>query len=75
MSKDADTFVTFHTIYTDPERDVVLPGTLAEKLATRPDYLPGLVRIATKPELKEYNAIIKDKGPEAAKAWLTEQWA
>ena len=75
MSKQAEAFEVFHTIHTDPERAVILPGNLAEKLATRSDYINGPVRIATAKEIKKYNAIIKAKGPEAAKHWLTEQWA
>lgn len=70
-----ETFITFHTIYTDPDEQPILPGNLAEKLATREDYLPGPVRHATATELKQYNAILKDKGTEAAKQWLTDQWA
>ncbi len=72
---DSETFEVFHTIYTDPEKQPILPGNIAEKLATREDYLPGSVRHATQAELKQYNAILKDKGTEAAKQWLTDLWA
>jgi len=75
VSKEVEAFEIFHTIHTDPERAVILPGNLAEKLATRPDYMNGPVRIATAKEIAKYNAIIKAKGPEAAKDWLTDQWA
>ncbi len=59
----------------DPEKQPLLPGNIAEKLATRSDYLAGAVQIATTSELKKYNAILVDKGTEAAKQWLTELWA
>ena len=72
---DHETFEVFHTIYTDPEKQPILPGNIAVGLATRADYLPGPVRTATKAELKKYNAILVDKGTEAAKQWLTDQWA
>ena len=72
---DHETFEVFHTIYTDPENPPILSGTLAERLATRADYLSGPARIATRSELKKYNAILVDKGTEAAKQWLTDQWA
>jgi len=75
VSNQTDAFLGFHTIHADPDEPVILPGNLAEKLATRPDYMNGPVRTATADELKQYNAILKDKGKEAAKQWLTEQWA
>jgi len=75
VSKQAEAFEIFHTIHTDPEQAVILPGNLAEKLATRPDYMNGPVRTATANEIAKYNEIIRAKGPEAAKAWLTERWA
>ena len=71
---DHDTFEVFHTIYTDPEKQPILPGNIAQKLATREDYLPSDCRTATANELKKYNTILKDKGTEAAKQWLTNQW-
>lgn len=59
---------------TTEESPAILPARLAEKLAKRPDYTTGPCRKATDFEVEQYNAILADKGKEAADEWLTELW-
>ena len=64
----------FQTTHLDPETTTTLPTNLARRLAVRPDYKSGAQRRLDNEELLFYNTLLKDKGKEAAEAWLNERW-
>ena len=68
-------YVQFQTTHLDPEVTTTLPSSVARSLAVRADYKNSIAKRLDDTEVQAYNAILADKGKEAADEWLTELWA
>ncbi len=64
----------FQITHLDPETTTTLPSNLALRLAARSEYQTTTERRLDSEELLFYNTLLKDKGKEAADAWLNERW-
>ena len=65
----------FQTLFSDEQHPPTLPSNTAQRLATRPDYLPSVPRVLSRSELAVYNGKLTNESKEAADAWLNELWA